>query len=135
MPTMLTLDEPFAPIKIEGIVVDEVTLPRMDGTAGSALYRVPLKLSRTPPEEWSQFLLQAFDQPSEWTSMHRPGIAAVSGNRILLNGTSVEEIKKYHHKTLALAAQAANISYAKVLADRKTAEQAERERREKHRQE
>lgn len=116
-------------------MVDEVTLPRMDGRAGSALYRVPLKLSRAPPHEWSQYFIQAFNHPSEWTSMHRPGIASVSGQRVLLNGTSVDEIKKYHHKTLALATDVANSSYAKLLVDRKTVEQADRERQEKHRQE
>jgi hypothetical protein len=135
MPRTLNPDEPFIPIKIEGIVVDEVTLPRMDGTAGSALYKVPLKLSRTPPHEWSQYFVQAFDHPSEWTSMHRPGIASVSGQRVLLDGTSVDEIKKYHHKTLALATDVANSSYVKLVAGRKTTEQTERERQERLRQE
>ena len=32
------------PLRIMGVVVDEVTEPRLDGTPGSALYRVPLRL-------------------------------------------------------------------------------------------
>ena len=35
-------------IKITGVIVDEVTTPRMDGTRGSALYAVPFQLSRRP---------------------------------------------------------------------------------------
>ena len=28
--------------------------------------------------------------------MHRPGIASVSGDRIILDGTTVEELERYH---------------------------------------
>jgi len=35
--------------------------------------------------------------------MHRPGIAGVSGNRVRLDGTTVEEVERYHPDTLQLA--------------------------------
>ena len=36
----------FVPIKIQGVIVDEVSEPKDDGTRGSALYKIPFKLSR-----------------------------------------------------------------------------------------
>ena len=32
--------------------------------------------------------------------MHRPGIASVSGDRIILDGTTMEEVERYHAATL-----------------------------------
>ena len=46
--------EDNGPIRILGVVVDEVTAPRLDGTAGSALYRVPFRLSRRPSPAWAR---------------------------------------------------------------------------------
>ena len=55
--------------------------------------------------------------------MHRPGIAHVSGNQVLLEGTTIEEVKDYHRETLMLAVDAANREY------RARVEEAERKRR------
>jgi hypothetical protein len=32
--------------------------------------------------------------------MHRPGIASVSGDTVILDGTTMEELERYHLKTL-----------------------------------
>lgn len=40
--------------------------------------------------------------------MHRPGIARISGNTIVLDGTTIEEVDKYHRRTLLLAIDKAN---------------------------
>lgn len=32
--------------------------------------------------------------------MHRPGIARVAGDRIIVDGTTIEEVEKYHRETL-----------------------------------
>jgi hypothetical protein len=40
--------------------------------------------------------------------MHRPGIARIHGDRIILDGTTVEEVEQYHKATLLLAVDAAN---------------------------
>lgn len=40
--------------------------------------------------------------------MHRPGIARVEGDRIILDGTTIEEVERYHLKTLKLAVERAN---------------------------
>jgi len=40
--------------------------------------------------------------------MHRPGIARVIGNAIVLDGTTLEEVEKYHRDTLRLCVNEAN---------------------------
>ena len=40
--------------------------------------------------------------------MHRPGIASVVGDRIILDGTTVEEIEKHHRDTLTVVVERVN---------------------------
>ena len=103
------------PVKIEGVIVDEVGSPRNDGTRGSALYTVPFKLNRSPSYEWGEYFLQAWRHPPSSSLVHRPRIASVSGNKIILDGTTIQEIKDYHQKTLTLCVDAANREEASRL--------------------
>jgi hypothetical protein len=96
------------PIKIIGVLEEDVGVPRNDRSAGSALYEVPFRLSRQPSEPWAEFFVDAWNRPSQFTSMHRPGIARVEGDRIILDGTTIEEVERYHLKTLKLAVERAN---------------------------
>jgi len=91
--------------RLYGRVVDEIGTPRCDG---SALYTVPFKLSRRPRSQWAQLFVRAWNHPSRFTTMHRPGIASVQGDRVVLDGTTVEEIDRYHRETLILAGKEAN---------------------------
>lgn len=120
-------------IKIKGIIVDEVTQPLNNGTRGSALYKIPFELNKRPSHEWTDFFIQAFNHPPEFTSMHRPGIASVYGNKIYLDGTTIEEVERYHKKTLKLAVEVANNKYAELQARRKYREEIERARQKQHR--
>jgi len=43
--------------------------------------------------------------------MHRPGIARVSGDKVYLDGTTIEEVQKYHRDTLVLALEETNRLY------------------------
>ncbi|WP_283695822.1 toll/interleukin-1 receptor domain-containing protein [Clostridium perfringens] len=101
-------EESFTPIKINKIIIDEVTSPRMDGTRGSALYKIPFELTSTPNRMWKDVFLETWRRPPQWTSMHRPGIASVIGNKIILDGTTMEEVKKYHRDTLILCINKTN---------------------------
>lgn len=100
-------------IKIMNIVANEITSPKMDGTAGSALYKIPFRLSSRPERRWKEFFIKHWNNPSKCTLMHRPKIASVSGNYIWLNGTTIEEVKQYHKATLELAIKCANEDYNK----------------------
>lgn len=117
----------FEPIRITGIIEENVTKPRNDGTPGSALYRVPFRLSRTPPGEWAEYFPHAWDHPPSWTSSHRPGICTVEGDAVWLNGTTLEEIERTHKQTLLLALDDTNRKYLEFLA-KKNAEIERRQR-------
>lgn len=45
----------YVDIKITGILIDQVTLPKMDGTQGGALYKVPFGLSARPSGTWEKY--------------------------------------------------------------------------------
>ena len=95
-------------ITLVGIDKEGVTQPRNDGTRGSGLYSVPIKLSARPPALWAQLFIEAWNHPESFTTMHRPGIATVSGDKVVLNGTTLEEVEKYHLAVLKAAAVRAN---------------------------
>lgn len=93
------------PIKIVGIIENEISEPSNDGTVGSGLYSVPFHLNRTPSYEWGELFERSWSKPPKFSSMHRANIASVSGDRIVLNGTTVEEVKRYHKQTLILCVE------------------------------
>jgi hypothetical protein len=55
--------------------------------------------------------------------MHRPGIARVSSDRIILDGTTIEEVERYHLETLKLAVSATNEEYEALVARERVLEQ------------
>ena len=80
-------------IKLVGVDIDGVSEPRndgMDGRGGSALYTVPITLSAKPSAEWGRFFVEAWDHPETFTTQHRPRIATVQGNKVVLTGTTLE---------------------------------------------
>lgn len=94
---------------------DEVTQPRNDGTPGSALYVVPFHLNYSPNRVWQQIFLKNWRFPPMFATMHRGNIASVRGNRIILDGTTIEEVRDYHLKTLKLVIQEANKQYKQLV--------------------
>lgn len=120
------------PIKIKGIVIDEITQPRNDGTAGSALYKIPFELNKIPSYDWRELFINAWNHPPRFTSMHRPGIASVYGNQIILDGTTIEEVEKYHKDTLKLAVEVANQQLEQINLKKQQQAESERIEQEKH---
>ena len=98
----------FKPVKILRIVSEDITIPTMDGTRGSALYQIPFELNCRPSSDWGRIFIETWNRPPRWTSMHRPGIAKVIGNKIYLTKTTMEEVQKYHKETLELSVNKAN---------------------------
>ena len=125
-------EEKDEPIKILGIITDQVTVPTMDGTRGSALYKIPFRLSKKPSSLWSEIFLNAWQMPPQFTSMHRPGIASVNGDQIILDGTTIEEVRKYHRDTLVLCVDIANKQEAKLLEEEKKRIEQEEEFKKNH---
>lgn len=120
-------------LEILGVDTDGITSPANDGSRGSALYLVPIKLNRVPSARESELLVSNFDRPSQWTTMHRPGIARVAGDRLLLDGTTIDEVKQYHAKTVRLAVDATNAQEVEMRRREEAAADAARAREEEHR--
>jgi TIR domain len=120
------------PIKIEGVIVDEVTTPRNDGTAGSALYAIPFQLSRRPSTQWAKLFVKVWDHPPRFTTMHRPRIARVISDRIILDGTTIGEVEQYHRDTLKLVVERVNELMAQYDSAMQKKAEEERQRLEKH---
>lgn len=121
-------------IAIVGVDESGVTAPRNDGTPGSALYDVPLKLNQSVPEKWADLFVRTWDRPPSWSTMHRPGIASVSGNRIWLRGTTLEEIEKHHLSTLKLCVSVANDNFNALRRSARAAAEAKRRHEDEHKQ-
>ena len=119
--TLVLEDMNLEDIKITRVIIEEVTEPKNDGTRGSALYAIPFELSKNPTIEWRQLFVHNWNSPPRFTTMHRPGIARISGSVIILDGTTIEEVEKYHRDTLQLAVDETNKQY------REYREQADRE--------
>ncbi len=96
------------PIRILRVITEEVGFPKDDGTRGSALYLVPFELSRYPSESWGKLFVQSWNSPPQWSTLHRPGIARVSGKKIILDGTTIDEVERTHKETLLLVVNEAN---------------------------
>jgi hypothetical protein len=109
------------PIRIVGIVEEAIGRPRNDGTRGSGLYPVSLRLSRTPSRVWADLFVETWNHPPQFTPRHRPGIASVVGDAIVLAGTTLEEIEEVHKETLRHVLARVNEEAARI-------ERSERER-------
>jgi len=120
------------PIHIIGIITNEVTIPKMDGTRGSALYAIPFQLSRTPSRLWSDLFISSWKMPPSFSTMHRPGIASVVGSKIILNGTTIDEVKKYHRDTLMLCVEEANKQEAAIKEKERKLKEQEEQRKQQH---
>ena len=120
------------PIHILGIITDEVTVPKMDGSRGCALYKIPFKLSKSPSHLWKEIFVATWNMPPRFTTMHRPGIASVYGNKIILDGTTMEEVRDYHRETLLLCVEEANKKEAQIIREQQLKKAREEQRKKQH---
>lgn len=102
------------PLKVVGVDADRVGSPRGDGTRGSALYVVPIRLSRSPSPREAELLVRHWDHPGSWSTSHRPGIARVEGDLFVLDGTTIEEVRDVHAGMLRQVLAATNADEARL---------------------
>ncbi|TDL38479.1 hypothetical protein EVU91_05175 [Macrococcoides bohemicum] len=100
----------------------------MDGTRGSALYSIPFLLNQPPSRKWSDIFINKWNNPRVWSTMHRSGKARVVGDKIILDGTTIEEVKNYHRDTLIMCVEDANVEYKRMI-EKKLEEQKKRKTR------
>jgi hypothetical protein len=70
--------------------------------------------------------------------MHRPGIASIAGDKVILDGTTIEEVEKYHARTIRLVVDRVNTDAAVIEeqeGERRKAQEIERLRHRDHVQE
>ena len=65
--------------------------------------------------------------------MHRPGIANVDGATVILDGTTIEEVERYHRDTLQLAVAETNRQYRELQRQEDQRRIRENALREQHR--
>lgn len=65
--------------------------------------------------------------------MHRSGIARVTGDKIILDGTTMEEVQQYHKETLQLCVTEANQQEEQWKAKVVRQQQASQQRTQSHR--
>jgi hypothetical protein len=118
------------PIRIVGVETEKVGHPRND--AGSDLYAVPIKLNRRPSSTWARLLPHVWDMLAPFSTPHRPRIARVAGDTIVLDGTTVEEVRDVHAATLRLVVEEVNTRAAELEAQQRPAQQREDAQRSAH---
>lgn len=119
-------------IKIMRIATEDVTVPKLDGTKGSALYSVPFKLNQRPSSMWSRLFVETWNNPPQWSTMHRFGNASVVGDTIVLAGTTMDEVKQYHRDTLILCVKKASEGEKQYNAQKRAEEIKRKEMEQKH---
>jgi hypothetical protein len=76
---------------------------------------------------------RGLDDPSQRDEAHRRGIASFREGRIILDGTTMEELETTHIATLKLTVEQANRKYADLLVQRRATSERQRQDEEKHR--
>jgi hypothetical protein len=104
------------PLTITGVDAQHIGNPRNDGTAGSGLYSVPIKLNRAATAIEGQLLLGHWDRPTAIPAHHRPGILRVAGSTVVLDGTTIDEIRHFHAETLKRIIDLVNVEIAEYTA-------------------
>lgn len=64
--------------------------------------------------------------------MHRFGIASVYGDKVILDGTTIEEVRDYHRDTLLLCVEEANKKEFAILQEEKIRQEREQARKNQH---
>jgi hypothetical protein len=88
------------PLTITGVDAQHIGNPRNDGTAGKGLYSVPIKLNRPATPIEGQLLVGHWDRPAVPPARHCPGILRIAGSTVVLDGTTIDEIRQFHAATL-----------------------------------
>ncbi len=93
----------YEPIRITNIIIEQVTEPQI----GARHYKIPLRLSRIPDSEWMRQFLRAWEELKGLASTQLPGVE-IGSDRIILDGTTIDDLEQFHIKVLKQALDEAN---------------------------
>ena len=83
-------------------------------------------------ETWAKLFEQNWDNPPVFSTSHRRGICRVLGDRIVLDGTTLDEVESTHKETLKLVLKIVNAQVADIERRTQINEEAERSRVQAH---
>lgn len=107
-------------IRIVDIIGQDIT----EAENRRPLYTIPFKLNRVPSSLWADIFIKVWNNPPKYSSKHRPGIARVLRDRIILDGTTLDEVKSTHKATLEVCVCEANRIEAEQLRKERQQNQA-----------
>ena len=120
----------FSAIRVVGLLVDETVQSASRGDSDSERFDLEFRLSEYAPARWRNLFIRAWDSPVSLSSKSQPGIANVDGNRLTLEGVTLETSIRHHRSALAVAVEEANCVYQDELrlAEEVRAQQEARDR-------
>jgi hypothetical protein len=112
-------------IHITGIIDAEIE----SSHRGGSLRKIPFQLSSEPDGVWEEIFIHNWNHPPTFTSMHRSGIARIEGDRVILDGTTVDEVARVHQTTLKLVVEETNRNYTALLQKQREKDERDAARR------
>lgn len=100
------------PLRILGVIEQDVTTPRRDGLMTIHEYDVPLRLSREPTKAEASHITEMWTNPQVNRNLHRAVRAKMDGDRLVLTRTTIEEIRDLHAETLRAILTSTNLRTA-----------------------
>jgi hypothetical protein len=121
------------PVRIIGVIAEEVGVPMTYGMATSGFYRVPLRLSRTVSLEWENLFERLWNHSQKFSTLRRASIAKVDSDRIILSCTTLEEVVGDHKPMLVECVRETNLAFEQKEVERKAREAEFAQARAEHR--
>ena len=126
----------FEPVKLVRVLTNEVGFPGESPDGSRNVYTVVFQLSEEPSARWGDFFVHFWDRPqvAYAQSHHRPGMASVVANRLVLEETTIDEVEGYHLPVIKAAVRMANEAEGRAVvedhrrAERRRLEEAEHRR-------
>lgn len=109
----------FEPISLNKVLTNEVGFPGSNADGSRGVYSIVFKLSAVPSHRWADFFVHFWDRPqvSYASGRHRPGMASVVEDRVVLEETTIDEVEGYHLPVLKAAVRMANDAETRALAE------------------
>ena len=106
----------FEPVVLQRVLTNEVGFPGDNSDGSRGVYSVVFQLSDEPSPRWCDFFVNFWDHPqvSYASGKHRPGMASVVDNRVVLEETTIDEVEGFHLPVLKAAVRMANDAEARA---------------------
>ncbi len=104
-------------IEVLEIVEEEITTPRTLMSDQTDTYSIPFRVSSVPPLKWVSLFEKLWNNPPAFIQDHRPEIARLVGDKVILDDTNIDEIESVHFGTLQMIIDETNRQYAEWLAE------------------